>query len=556
MKRVLLMILSIVLVLACVFSLMRVVPGVQDILNIKDYKNGDSAVANDGVAQLEDGIAQLKENEQTYLDGVVTYVDGEAQLAAGRQELAAGEKQLAEGQAMIDANTQAYLEGKELIGKMESLMPTIESLAGAIQNVRDFNAGIIGGDADMYLGQLRANVLNTLANGQAIAALSEVVGMDIAGILASNPTDTSILGNVVNMYYDGLAQLKQYEDGLAQLADGKQQLAAGRQQLAAGEAQLADGNAQLTMFEDGEAQLADGIITLMLGMAPSYHPYSHEQTVDSLAERLAAEFDIDVPDLYVEDCDANADAETISYANCFNMDAYKELCNAVLENLYQKDENGDFICAERDGKSLTLLDLDKCDLVVENAKAYLEDSEADVYGEVIPRVVSYALVAIAAVLGVIAGLMGLIAGITGGKKTGKGLGIAAAIMAVGGFVAAIISHYTDLIYGIRVLEGTTEYAITDSTVPGTDVIYSGNALAIKPFFLIMVIAAILFVIAAAIAKKAAKEKASKEAVAVEASSAAVAGAADAERVAKLESENAELKAMVAEMAADAATVKD
>ncbi|MDO4815874.1 MAG: hypothetical protein Q4A83_04630 [Bacillota bacterium] len=229
MKRVLLMILSIVLVLACVFSLMRVVPGVQDVLNIKDYKQVDSDFANAGVAQLEDGIAQLKENEQTYLDGVDTYVDGEAQLAAGRQQLAAGEQQLAEGQAMIDANTQAYLEGKELIGKMESLMPTIESLASSIQKVRDFNAGIIGGEADQYLGQLRANVLNALANGQAIAALSEVVGMDIGGILASNPTDTSILGNVVNMYYDGLAQLKQYEDGLAQLADGKQQVVSSSQ---------------------------------------------------------------------------------------------------------------------------------------------------------------------------------------------------------------------------------------------------------------------------------------------------------------------------------------
>ncbi|MDO4815873.1 MAG: hypothetical protein Q4A83_04625 [Bacillota bacterium] len=303
------------------------------------------------------------------------------------------------------------------------------------------------------------------------------------------------------------------------------------------------------MFEEGEATLTDGIMQLMMGMQPSFHPYSHEQVTDSLAERLAGEFGIEIPDLYVEDCDANAGNDPINYDNCINQEAYADLCNAVLEKLLQTDENGDYVCAKRDGKVLTLIDLDKCDLVVSNAKEYLEESEADTYGEVIPRIASYALVAIAAVLGAIAGLMGLVAGITGGKKTGKGLGIAAAIMAVGGFVAAIISHYTDFVYGIRV-DDAGAYA----TEMGNKVIYSGEEQ--KPIFLAMVIATILFVIAAAIAKKAAKEKASKEAVAAEASDAAVAGAADAERVAKLEAENAELKAMVAEMAADAATVKD
>jgi len=539
MKRVLLMVLSIVLVLACVFSLLRVVPGVQDILNIKEYKNGDSAVANDGVAQLEEGIALLKENEQTYLDGVDTYVSGEAQLAAGRQ-------QLAEGQAQIDANTDAYNEGKALISKMESLMPTIESLANSIQQVRDFNAGIIGGDADTYLGELRANALNTLANGEAMAALSETLGMDVASIIASNPEDTSILGNVVNMYYDGLAQLKMYEDGLAQLADGKKQLAAG-------EAQLAEGDAQLSQFEDGEETLAEGIMTLMMGMQPSFHPYSHEQTVDSLAERLAGEFDVEIPELYNAECSA-AGEDGFSYADCINQDAYAELCAAVLDNLYQKDEEDNYVCAKRDGKELALLDLDKCDLVVEQAKAYLADSEDDTYGEVIPRVASYALVALAAVLGVVAGLMGLIAGITGKKATGKGFGIVAAVLSIGGLVAAFLSHYTDLIYGVRVEAGTNIYSTADSTVPGTDVIYHG--IAQKPIFVVMVVATVLFVVFASIAKKAAKQKASQEAVAVAASDAAVAGAADSERVSKLEAENAELKSMVAEMAADAATVQE
>ena len=551
MKRVLLAVLSIVLVLACVFSLMRVVPGVQDVLNIKDYKQVDSDFANDGVAQLEDGLVQLKENEQTYIDGVGTYVSGEAEYYAGLQQLKAGEKELAAGQKMIDDNTEAYNEGKALIAKLEGYMPYIQAIANGIQSVRDFNAGLplIGEYIDNYGGQLRAAVMNFLADSSAVAAISDLVGMDVGSVLRSNPTDTSICGNVVAMYYDGLAQLKQYEDGLAQLEAGKKQLADGKKQLAAGAAQLADGNAQLTMFEEGEATLADGIMQLMMGMQPSYHAYSHKQITDSLAERLAGEFGIEIPDLYVENCDANADKDPIYYDNCINQEAYADLCNAVMEKLLKTDEDGNFVCAKRDGKVLNLIDLDKCDLVVSNAKAYLEESESDTYGEVIPRIASYALVAIAAVLGVIAGIMGLIASITGGKKTGKGLGVTSAIFAIGALVAAIISHYTDFVYGIRV-DDAGAYA----TEMGNKVIYSGNEQ--KPIFLVMVIAAVLFVIFAAIAKKAAKEKASKKAVEAAATSAAVAGAADSERMASLEKENAELKAMVAEMAADAATVKD
>ncbi len=524
MKRVLLMVLSIVLVLACVFSLLRVIPGVQDILNIKDYKMVDSDFANDGVAQLEDGLAQLKENEQVYLEGVDTYLAGEAKLAAGRQQLAAG-------QAEIDANTDAYNEGKELIGTLEGFMPLIQGLADALQQVRDFNKGIIGGNLDTYLGQMRASALNFLANTRAVAAISNMIGMDVGSLLASNPTDTSIVGNVVNMYYNGLEQLKKYEDGLQQLADGKRELAAGV-------AQLAEGDAQLSEFEAGEAQLVDGIMQLMMGMTPSYHQNSYEQTVDSLAERLAGDeaIKVEVPELYND--------------KGFSDAAYAELCNEIIDMLYKKDAEGNYICAERDGKSLSLLDLNKCDLVVKYAKEYLADSETDTYGEVIPRVVSYALVAIAAILGLIAGIMGFIAGISGSKKTGKGLGIATAIMAVGALVAAIISHYKDFIYGIRV-DDAGEYA---TAMEGTKIIYSGEKQ--ESIFVIMLIAAVLFVIAAAIAKKAAVEKESKKAVAAEASSAAVAGAADSERVAKLEAENAELKAMVAEMAADAATVKD
>jgi len=67
------------------------------------------------------------------------------------------------------------------------------------------------------------------------------------------------------------------------------------------------------------------------------------------------------------------------------------------------------------------------------------------------------------------------------------------------------------------------------------------------------IAAVLFVIFAAIAKKAAGRKAQEEIVKAEAG--AVSTSVDADKLAKLESENEELKAMVASLASDIATVK-
>ena len=79
------------------------------------------------------------------------------------------------------------------------------------------------------------------------------------------------------MVADGKAQLKQYEDGLVQLAeaekaiaageaqlkDAEKQLAQGEVDLAAGGNKLADGKKQLNTFEDGCAQVAAGCELLM-----------------------------------------------------------------------------------------------------------------------------------------------------------------------------------------------------------------------------------------------------------------------------------------------------
>jgi len=398
MKRTLLLIMSIVLVLACVFSLIRIVPAVGDLRNIYEYKMADSDFAKEGIAQARDAIALLGENEQLYVDNVGTYVSGKAQLAAAGQ----------------------------------------------------------------------------------------------------------------------------------QLADGKRQYAAGVQQ-------LAEGDALLSTFEDGEGQLSAGLYQLLQSMSPSYHQKSFTQTVDSLPEYLAKteEMKTDIPALY------NGDG--------FDEAAYTELCDAIFDKLFQKDENGDYICTERDGKSLQLLNLDNCSLLLDKAEQYMADSEVDVTAEVVARVVCYALIAIAAIFGIVAGIMGIVSAVSGKGKCGKGFGCTAAVLSIGAFVYAIISKFGDYIYGVR-LDAAGAYS---TAMEGTHIEYSGETQ--HPVFIIMLVAAVLFAVAAIIANKSMNKPEST--VMAEAVSAA-AGVEKSQRVIQLEAENAELKAMVAEMAAEAATVKE
>ena len=560
MKRVLLMICSIILVAACVFGLFACVAGVKDIMNIKDYKTADSEVAKDGIAQARDGIAQLKENEQVYLDGVGQYSDGLAAYAAGKAQLAdgysqyyAGKQQLADGQKQIDDNTQAYLEGKALISKLEGFMPLIEGVAGALQNIRDFNAGIplIGQTMDSLLGNLRAQVLNLIANSAAVSAISNLIGMDIGSILASNPTDTSICGNVVAMYYDGLAQLKQYEDGLValeegkkQLADAEVQLADGERQLAAGAAQLADGDKQLSVFEEGELTLADGAVQLMSGMGPAYRWFSTAQQTDSLAEMMAKELGIAIPsDLILSDKEGE---------EALNQSAMDALMADVIKGLYQVDADGNPV----EKRGFQMLDLDKCSLLLDKAEEYMDIAEADVTGEVVSRIIVYALAAFACIIGIIAAINGLI----GTKKFGRGAGLVSAILAVAALVIGIFTKFGDYCYATRV-DAAGKF-VTDMNAMD-HYVYSG-ALQQKAV-IILAIVAVLFVIVASMARKAAKE--SEKYVAAQTNDAAVAGAAaaaavaavdeaDDGKLAQLEAENAELKAMVASLAADIATIKE
>lgn len=547
MKRVLLMVCSICLVLACVFGLFACVACVQDIQNVKEYKTSDTNTAMEGIEfARENGIKPLKENQQAYLDGADTFSDGLAAYNEGAAKLAAGEKAYAEGlkayeegKKKIAENTQAYNEGKAMLEKIEPLMPYLDQYI----QFRDGSLAKLPGFDSAQLWFMSV-----------VRPLAKNLGLEI-------PEDvTDFPAYMQQMVAEGKAKLKEYEDGLKQLeeaekmlADAEKQLDKGRKDLAAGGAQLAEGDAQLNVFEQGEVTLAEGIYTLFHGMVPCYHWYSGEETIMSLPEYMAKELNVAIPDnLIIKNTATGENAP----AYVLNEEAYAKLCDDVVAQMYLVDENGEKVVAPgREG--FTLLDLDKCSVLFDKAEQYIVDQEADITKEATGRIVVCGLAAVACILGIVAGIIGLVGGISGNGKTGFGCGLVSAILAVAANVVGLITGYTNYIYPTRVNAAgdfVIEFADMDHYV------YSGS-LQLKAVIILAVVA-VVFVIVAAIARKASKDSVS--AVSAETTQAAAAGAAAAavaeesssEQISKLEAENAALKEMVANLAAEAATVKE
>lgn len=487
MKRVLLMVLSIVLVLASIFGMFACVAGVRDILNIKDYKLADSEFAKENLVAARDGIAQLKDNEQAYLDGYGTYTAGLASYAAGQQ-------QLAEGKAQLDANTDAYNEGKETLSKIEPLLPYLNQYV-------QFRDGTLA-------------KLPGFDNAQAwFVSIVRPIGARLGLEIPEDVTDFPAYIN--QMVADGKALLQQYEDGQVAYEEGKAQLAAGA-------AQLAAGKAQLSVFEEGELTLAAGGMALFEGMQPFFSYYSGEQAVKSLPEYCAEAFGLEIPGnlIVVENGAAKVDEE-----------AYNEFCNYVLANMYKVDANGEVVVKN----GYKMLDLDKCSTLCDMADQYLADQEADITAEVYGRIGLYAALAVACILSIIAGIMGIVASVSGSKKTGKTLGIIAAVLSVGALVAGFITNFTDYVYTVRLDQAGNYITETASKLDYVPVQQYSGSLQLTAI-VVMAIVTVLFVIFACIASKAAKDKAAARAAAaaedydeaVYAAAAAAAAAAVAE----------------------------
>lgn len=556
MKRVLLMVCSICLVLACLFGLFACVAGMKDALNIQEYKQEDADHAREGIAAAREGIKQLQENEDVYLNGVGTYEAGLIQLSSGKsalnagykeyyagkkaleegkkayaegvKALEAGKKEYEAGKKKIAENTQAYNEGKEKLAKIEPLMPYLNQYVqfrdGTIAKLPGFNSA-------------QAWFVKT------VRPIAAKLGITI-------PDDVTDFPAFMNkMVADGKAQLKEYEDGVAKLAeaektiaagekklaaaekeiaagekklaDAEKQLAAGEKKLAAGKNELANGDKKLKVYEGGQEQLAAGMQQLLDEMVPCT-TRSGKQTVPGLKELLGDDFSIWV--------------------------------------LNDKGE----VKVER---GCQFVDLDNCTKLCDEAEHYLELQEADIKSELYPRIAMNVMMALAAIIGIVSGIVAIVGAVTGSKKTGFIGGIITAVLAVAANIVGIVVGYTDFVYQTRELvDGVKEYT------------YSGDLQLYA--LIVLAVVAVIFTIVAGLARSAAKKAETEtvaqanQAAAAGAAAAAVAAAAPAEaapvetapveaaptaeseKLAELEAENAALKEMVAKLAADAATVKE
>jgi len=478
MKKTFLAICSVLLVIASLFGFYAAGMGVRDCLDIKAYKEADAEEAS-VVEQLEEAIGLLKENEQAYLEGVKQYedgvkqlADGEKQIAEGKQTLAAakvaysdglaqyeagkaqyaeGKVQFEEGKALLSENTAAYEEGKETLSKIEPLMPLI----------------------DTYIDIREAGLKNMPGFTDAQAWFVEKVKPMAADMGLELPDDvTDVPGYIQTMVTEGKAQLKEYEDGeaqlnaaAAQLADAEVQLADAEKQLADGKYQIADGEVQLAdaekQLEDGRKQLAEGKETM-------------------------AQF---------EDGMEQVDGYTMI---CYKNEAiYRHNGDMAVPGPEQRlgedytwdmlDENGEVVFVDEH----KYLDLDKCLEVCSSFRDSVDDHVADVTRELYSRLALYIMLVIAGICGLIGGICGITAAFSRNSKGVKAatvLGTIATILMITGNVFGIVTRYYGYTYPLRYPDAA-----------GNDVFEYSGTLQLESL-LVMLVVVIMFTLGAAAVK--------------------------------------------------------
>lgn len=445
MKTVGKKLLSIVLILAGIFSILAALSGLKDCKAIQTYKELDGKEA-ERVSELEDAIHQLKDNEAAYAQGMQDYADGQIalqeggeKLTSGQAEYDAGVKQLAEGKAayaagqkMIRDNTDAYNEGKEQLASIEPLLPMVDTYIA----LRDRTIAFIPGFA---------NAQTWFA--EVVAPMASQLGVDI-------PSDvTDFPGYIEKMVADGKAQIKQYEDGLAELAAAEKEIAAGEAKLAAakielengykdyesGQVQLADGKAQLDTFEDGMRQVNE--FTELFFTQPTVYRHNGKLAIPNTQMRLGDDFNW-------EKTDANGQPITM-----MNGEPY--------------------------------LDLDKCLDVCQNFRQFYEEQVADVTNELQLRLGLYIALIAAGVLAIVSGILGLL---------GKGaiFGLITAIIAVAANIFGVATRYDGYTYPLRDMGADGQYLV--DAAGEYSYTYSGTLQLIA--LLVIALAAVIFTVVA------------------------------------------------------------
>ena len=442
--------LSVILILAGIFAIFAAVMGLKDCKAIQVYKEIDGKEA-ERVSELEDAIGQLKENETAYAQGLKEYSEGVLALQEGKEKLVAGQeaydagvKKLAEGKATyaagmreIEANTQAYNEGKEQLAQIAPFLPLVDTYVA----FRDRTIAYLPG-------------FNTAQAwfAASVMPLAARMGLD----MPSNVDDFPMY--IEKMVADGKAQIKKYDDGLAELkaaevniATGEKELAAAKQELDAGYKtyedgmkQLADGKAQLDVFEDGMNQVNE--FTQVFFTQGTVYRHNGELAVANAQMRLGEDFSW-------EKRDSSGNSVTM-----LNGEPY--------------------------------LELDKClDVCREFYTAY-QEQVADVTNELQLRLVLYFALIAAGVLGIVSGVLGLF-----GK--GRIFGLITAVVAVAANIFGLCTRYTGYTYPVRDMGADGEYLV-DAAGEYTHT-YSGTMQLIA--LLLLAVIAVLFAVRFFTAKK-------------------------------------------------------
>ncbi|NLL62860.1 MAG: hypothetical protein GX241_01245 [Ruminococcaceae bacterium] len=443
---------SLFLVLLAIISVAAAGIGLDQDFKVKAFlEETDVEQAKKDLTMLKDGIQELKDNEETYFAGIQEYTaglaeftDGQKQVAAGEIELAEGGKQLKAGQAEYDYYVKLLADGKKKIEEGEKLLADgkAELAAGEAElesHRQEYNEGkqmiedskeafeLIEKykDKQWFVGMMSTDVMINILNRE--------MGLDI-------PKGTkNVPAYLIKMRDDGIAQLKEFEDGERQVAEGKKMIADGEAELAAGKKEYNEGVAALAagkqeldagyaeyaagekLIADGKKQLAEGEIQLTEGKSQlDMFSDGVRQVRDGLMEVLALET------VYTRSGVLKVKSPLYKYPD-------------AKEKLTKLDENGNPVKLHDDTDHI---DLDLAAKISIASFEYLEDAGADAESELINRILLHGLLAIA-------GILTLIAGVIGFFGRGAGLTIFIAIFGFGLLIFGIHGNFFDYAYKLK-----------------------------------------------------------------------------------------------------------
>ncbi len=365
MKRVIGIVLSVLLIAASVFGTVLSVNALSDTETIEEYHSFDYDAREAEAERLRDSVEEIESNQQLYFLSVGAFSD--SSLSYDELSEVYGEEYAAYLEAYseyvaaknaVDETTRAYNESREMLAKIEPLMPYlnkyIEFCDGSLESLPGFDSA-----QSWFVSVVRP--------------LGANLGLEI-------PEDVTDFPVYVQQYViDTQASLKEYENELnelnAKLETATQAFYQAQKQVSESElmldengAVLADDAVWLLSYEGSEETLLKYCRALIEPMTPYCLWYSGEESVVSLAETMAENLDIEIPDdiLVIND---NATGNEPAYV--LNEEAYALLCNNVADSMYRFDENGKVVTVEeRDGFSP--LDVEKCYLLIECTEEYLE----------------------------------------------------------------------------------------------------------------------------------------------------------------------------------------